>query len=89
MGVEMNTKDRAMRIESVRKGNEIQDDCKAIRLVLEKQIEITEHLLGYFRTLIEFEDRDRAKEQERIGNTSEGSDISKSAGSETQTGNSE
>jgi hypothetical protein len=83
----MNTKDRAMRIESVTdasKGNEIQDDCKAIRLVLEKQIEITEHLLGYFRTLIEFDDRDRVKEQERIGKTSEGPDVPRS---ETRTGN--
>jgi hypothetical protein len=83
----MNTMDREMRIESVPDANyqgEYQNDFDEIRRVLKEGIEITEHLLGYFRTLIEFDDRNRAKEQERIGKTLEGSDPPRS---ETRTGN--
>jgi hypothetical protein len=84
----MNTGDKEPRIESAPDANNqngYQGDFDEIRRVLEAGIEnIEQLLLEYFHPFNEVEDRDRAKEQERIGKTSEGSSIPRS---ETQTGN--
>jgi hypothetical protein len=86
----MNIKDRDFRSESAFDANyqrEVEGDFDEIRRTLKEGIEITEELIEHFRNLKEVEDRNRVKEQERIGKASEGSDIPRSAGSETHTGN--
>ena len=88
----MNAEDREIRTESAPDAsnqNGCRDAFEEFHRVLNEGVEsITQMLRKYFQTFKEDEVQDRVKEQERIGGSSEGPELSRSAaGSESPAGN--